>query len=325
MTEKNRDKLINILRKQGDQFISGQVLSRELNISRTAVWKHINELKNDGYQFESIPNKGYRLIDQPVHMNESSLKWGLNTKWLGNELIFKEQITSTQDTAHELARREAKHGTIVIAERQLQGRGRMERRWNSNHNGGIWLSMILRPPFPPHQASQITLLAAVVLVDVLRRITDLPIQIKWPNDLYIQNKKISGILTEMQAELEVIQYLIIGFGINVNQSADEFPKELQAKTGSLKMFTHKEWNRQDIIQEILQHFEVVYEEYLQEGFPVIQSKWLKYAYKLNENIQITTHQKQFTASIKGITNDGALLVQRENGKEEIIYSAEINW
>src|SRR5699024_4584327 len=126
MTETNRDKLIHILRTKEDRFLSGQALSETLGISRTAVWKHMNELKKDGYQFESVPKKGYRLIGQPSMMNDSSLKWGLNTDWLGAELIFREQVDSTQTVAHELARKGAKDGTVIVANRQLKGRGRMD-------------------------------------------------------------------------------------------------------------------------------------------------------------------------------------------------------
>ncbi|GAE91391.1 biotin operon repressor [Gracilibacillus boraciitolerans JCM 21714] len=325
MTNNKRNEIIAILAKQEQQFISGQMLSEQLQISRTAIWKHMNELKKDGYQFESVPKKGYRLLAKPNQLNESSIKWGLDTNWLGQTIIFKEQIGSTQDLAHELARKGEKHGTVIIANRQLAGRGRMEKRWLSDDNGGIWLSMVLRPTIPPHQASQMTLFVAVTLVDTLERLTDQTIQIKWPNDLFINGKKLAGILTEMQAELEAIQYLIIGFGINVNQNINNFSEDIRHKSTSLKIVSSQEWNRTELIQFILQDFEGAYQNYLRTGFEPIKQKWLKHAYKFNDSIFIKTGQEAFYATIKGITDDGALMVCDEQKQDRVIYSAEIYW
>lgn len=325
MTTNKRHELIAILAEQDNQYISGQALSEKLEVSRTAIWKHINELKKDGYQFESVPKKGYRLIAKPKKLNESTIKWGLNTKWLGRRIEFRQEVASTQDLAHELARKGAEHGTIVTANQQLSGRGRMDRSWVSDHDGGIWMSIILRPNIPPHQASQMTLFVAVTLVETLERITGLKIQIKWPNDLFIKDKKISGILTEMQAELEAIQYLIIGFGINVNQSIEDFPEDLEKKSTSLNIEAGQDWNRLEIIQEVLRDFETAYETYLATGFEPIKEKWLAHAYKLNEKIHVKTTKEEYNATMKGITDDGALVILNDNSVEKIIYSAEIKW
>ncbi|SHN19301.1 biotin--[acetyl-CoA-carboxylase] ligase [Gracilibacillus kekensis] len=325
MVNKKRHELIAILSQNENQFISGQTLSEKLDVSRTAIWKHINELKKDGYQFESAPKKGYRLLTKPDQLNETTIKWGLETEWLGKSIIFKEKIDSTQDVAHRLARKGAEHGTIIIADRQLSGRGRMERQWISDDSGGIWLSMILRPPIPPHQASQMTLFVAVTLVEALERATGLSIQIKWPNDLFINGKKITGILTEMQAELEAIQYLIIGFGINVNQNIDHFPEEIRDLVTSLQIVSGKEWNRTNLVQTILQEFEEAYQNYIDNGFELVKKKWIAHAYKLHEKIWIKTTQASFYATVQGISNEGALIVRNENGEEKLIYSAEINW
>ncbi len=325
MTTNKRHELISLLAEQDDRYISGQALSEKLEVSRTAIWKHINELKKDGYQFESVPKKGYRLIAKPEKLNESTIKWGLATKWLGKRIEFKQEVASTQDLAHTLARKGAEHGTVVTTNKQLSGRGRMDRRWVSDHDGGIWMSLILRPNIPPHQASQMTLFVAVTLVDTLERVTGQKIQIKWPNDLFIDGKKISGILTEMQAELEAIQYLIIGFGINVNQLSKDFPESLEGKSTSLRMESGQEWNRQAIIQNVLRDFEIAYQTYLDTGFEPIKEKWLAHAYRLNEKIHVKTSQEDYVATVKGITNDGALIVLNDKNEEKVIYSAEIIW
>ncbi|UOQ85859.1 biotin--[acetyl-CoA-carboxylase] ligase [Gracilibacillus salinarum] len=325
MISSKRYQLISILAEQGDNYISGQMLSERLQISRTAIWKHMNELKKDGYQFESAPKKGYRLIKKPDNLNESTIKWGLKTNWLGKQIEFQESMTSTQDIAHDLARKGAAHGTVITTNNQLRGRGRMDRTWHSDNDGGIWMSLILRPDIPPHQASQITLFVAVTLVESLERHTGLDIQIKWPNDLFINGKKISGILTEMQAELESIQYLIIGFGINVNQSMEQLPSEINKRSTSLRMESDNNWDKLTLIQQLLHDFEKAYELYFETGFEPIKQKWLKHAYKLHELVHVKTFQEEYDAEIKGIYDDGALIVTKRNGDDERIYSADITW
>ncbi|WP_066193244.1 MULTISPECIES: biotin--[acetyl-CoA-carboxylase] ligase [Gracilibacillus] len=325
MAINKRQQLITILANHADDYISGQAISDQLNISRTAVWKHINELKKAGYQFESVPRKGYRLLARPTALNDHTVQWGLETDWLGQTIIFQEEMPSTQDLAHELARKDYPHGTVVLTNFQQAGRGRMERVWESNNHGGIWLSLLLRPNIPPYQASQMTLFVAVTLVETLERLTDQRIEIKWPNDLFINGKKICGILTEMQAELEAINYLVIGFGINVNQTSEDFPERLQDRSTSLQMETKQYWNRSTIIQAILKDFEYAYQRYLNNGFDEVKQKWLQHAYRLNQTLTIKQHHDVFEAQIEGINHDGALLVKTENGKQRMIYSAEIDW
>lgn len=325
MTKNKRHQLIAILADQGDQYVSGQSLSEQLNISRTAVWKHMNELKKNGYQFESVPRKGYRLVSKPLQLDDNTIKWGLDTEWLGKTIEFRDKLDSTQDLAHQFARKNYPHGTVVITNRQLAGRGRRARSWESNHDGGIWLSMILRPDIPPHQASQMTLFVAVTLVETIERLTGVPLKIKWPNDLFIGNKKLCGILTEMQAELEVIQYLVIGFGVNVNQKQTDFPQGLQNKSTSLQMETGQQWNRTELVQAILQDFEQSYAYYLEHGFDFVKQKWFDHAYRIQEKLEIRQHNDTFRAVMEGINDDGALIVRTEAGDQRVIYSAEINW
>ncbi|SER12710.1 BirA family transcriptional regulator, biotin operon repressor / biotin-[acetyl-CoA-carboxylase] ligase [Gracilibacillus ureilyticus] len=325
MKETKRDQLIDILAQCDEGFISGQELSRKLEISRTAVWKHINELKKDGYQFEAVPKKGYRLLSHPLAVNETTLKWDLQTKWLGQKLVFKDEVDSTQDIAHQLAREGAENGTTIIANKQLKGRGRLNRKWVSHHDDGIWMSMIIRPEMAPYHASQMTLFTATSLVDTIRKFADLPIKIKWPNDLFMDGKKFCGILTEMQAELDHIEYMIIGIGLNVNQEINLFPEEIQNKTTSLAAQTQYKWDRIRLIQQLLADFETNYQEFQACGFSYVKDKWTSNAYKLGERVYIKMPKKSFEATIEGITDDGALLVNTADNIVEKIYSAEIHW
>ncbi|KAB8138462.1 biotin--[acetyl-CoA-carboxylase] ligase [Gracilibacillus oryzae] len=325
MKETKRDQLINLLAQNEKDFISGQAVSGKLNISRTAVWKHINELKKDGYQFEAVPKKGYRLISSPTSVNETTIKWDLKTEWLGQTLIFKDEVDSTQNIAHQLAREGAESGTVVVANKQLKGRGRLNRKWISHQDDGIWMSLILRPEMPPYQASQMTLFTAVSVVDTISKFVKLPVKIKWPNDLFIGNKKFCGILTEMQAELDHIEYLVIGIGLNINQKQTAFPTEIQSKTTSLAIASNQHFDRKTLIQQLLVDYEKNYLEFQRTGFSYVKDKWIENAYKLGENVFIKMPKKSFEATIKGISDDGALLVQTNQNTIEKVYSAEIHW
>jgi len=323
--ESTRNQLINLLAKNQDHYISGQSLSEELKISRSAVWKHMNELKKDGYIIEGLPRKGYRIIDFPNKMSENTLKWGLDTKWMGQEIIHKNSTTSTQTIAHELARDNAKHGTVIIADEQIKGKGRMNRDWLSAKNKGIWMSVILKPSIPPHLAPQLTLLTATVLADVIYKSTLMKPQIKWPNDILINGKKVAGILTEMQAEQDQIQYVVIGIGINTLHELHDLPKDLRNKMTSIKLSTDTVLDSNTFLQSLFTIFESTYSEYIDKGFSEIKLKWESYGFKVGKPISIKTLKRSWTAIFHGIATDGALLVKNSDGTIEKLYSAEINW
>lgn len=323
--ESTRNQLINLLAKNQDNYISGQSLSEELKISRSAVWKHMNELKKDGYIIEGLPRKGYRIIDFPNKMSENTLKWGLDTKWMGQEIIHKNSTTSTQTIAHELARDNAKHGTVIIADEQIKGKGRMNRDWLSAKNKGIWMSVILKPSIPPHLAPQLTLLTATVLADVIYKSTLMKPQIKWPNDILINGKKVAGILTEMQAEQDQIQYVVIGIGINTLHELHDLPKDLRNKMTSIKLSTDTVLDSNTFLQSLFTIFESTYSEYIDKGFSEIKLKWESYGFKVGKPISIKTLKRSWMAIFHGIATDGALLVKNSDGTIEKLYSAEINW
>jgi len=323
--ESTRNQLINLLAKSQDKYISGQSLSEELKISRSAVWKHMNELKKDGYIIEGLPRKGYRIIDFPDKMSENTLKWGLDTKWMGQEIIHKNLTSSTQTIAHELARDNAKHGTVIIADEQIKGKGRMNRDWLSAKNKGVWMSVILKPSIPPHLAPQLTLLTATVLADVIYKSTNIKPQIKWPNDLLINGKKVAGILTEMQAEQDQIQYVVIGIGINTLYELHDLPKDLRNKMTSIKLSTDTVLDSNKFLQALFTIFESTYSEYIDKGFSEIKLKWESYGFKVGKPISIKTLKRSWTAIFHGIATDGALLVKNSDGTIEKLYSAEINW
>ncbi|MYL48490.1 biotin--[acetyl-CoA-carboxylase] ligase [Halobacillus litoralis] len=322
--ESTRKELIELLNNV-EGHISGQELSDQLGISRTAVWKHMNELKKDGYEIEAVQRKGYKILSSPDKISENTLRWGLDTKWIGHELNHYDQVESTQEIVHQLAKQGKPHGTVVIADEQVKGKGRMSRNWDSPKGKGIWMSILLRPNLPPVQAPQITLLAATVLARMIAERSALAPQIKWPNDLLINHKKISGILTEMQAEQDTIQYIVLGMGMNVNQEDREIPEDIKYKASSLKIESNQHWNIQQTVQHILRLFEDTYERFEAQGFASIKKDWEHFGYKIGEEVTISTMKKTWQATLVGIEPDGALRARRKDGEEEKLYSAEIHW
>ncbi|MFS0672652.1 biotin--[acetyl-CoA-carboxylase] ligase [Ornithinibacillus sp. 179-J 7C1 HS] len=323
--ESTRSKIINLLSTKQDTYISGQEISNQLNISRSAIWKHIKELEKAGFIIEGIRNKGYRIVQSPNNVSENTVQWGLNTKWLGKSIIHKESTTSTQHLAHQLASEDKEHGTVVIADEQTQGKGRLSRDWYSAKDKGIWMSILLRPTIPPYLAPQLTLLTATVLADVLKESLNLVPKIKWPNDILLDNKKVSGILTEMQAEQDRIDYVVIGIGMNVNHEQQDLLANIQSKATSLKLVSGKSIDITELIQKILEYFEAAYEEFMNNGFSNIKEKWESYGYRLGESISITTYHDVQKAVLVGIDEDGALLAKFKDDEIKKIYSGEIDW
>lgn len=323
--QSTRNKLINLLAENKNQYISGQLLSEKLGISRSAIWKHMKELEKDGYIIEGKSKLGYKIIEFPDKISANTIQWGLDTEWLGNNIIHRESTESTQFVAHLVARDDAKHGTVIIADEQTKGKGRMNRVWHSQPNDGIWMSIILRPQLQPYLAAQLTLLTATVLAEVIEEVTKVKPQIKWPNDILINRKKIAGILTEMQAEQDTIQYVVIGMGINVNQILESLPEDIRHKASSLRIETGKTWSLKDFIQAILTKFEIAYANYMENGFPSVKSKWEAYGFKIGETIGIKTLQTEWESEFLGIAQDGALLTKDINGEKTKLYSAEIEW
>lgn len=323
--ESTRSKLIRLLADAKESYISGQQLSEQLHISRTAIWKHMKELEKDGYVIEAKPKTGYRIKEFSGNVSSNTITWGLNTLWIGKEIIHKPTVTSTQVVAHQAARDNSPHGTVVIADEQSSGRGRMERVWHSKKGKGVWMSIILRPNIPPYMAPQLTLMTATAIAEVLDQYDGIQPKIKWPNDILIQNKKVAGILTEMQAEQDRIQYVVVGIGLNVNQDNAEIPDAIHYRATSLKMETEKEWPIIELVQKILEGLEKEYESFLKKGFRDVKSKWENYGFRIGEMISLHSGTEKKEAVFLGIAEDGALLIESSKGEAEKIYSAEIDW
>lgn len=304
--------------------ISGQQLAEELGISRTAIWKHLQTLQDEGYVFETIKKKGYVLVSKPDRVDPARISSFLETQNLGHTIKYFEECGSTQVIAHEMARDGAEDGTIVVAESQTAGKGRMARPWESTKGKGIWMTLTIRPNILPHQAPQYTLIAAVAVVVAMKTLikNSNPV-IKWPNDILFNGKKCTGILTEMIAEIDRVQALLIGIGINVNQQLTDFPEELREIATSLSIEENRELDRAKLIATILYYIEKYSDIYLQQGFQPIKTLWEENSGTIGKKIKATTLREVIEGTAIGITEDGVLEIKDLSGEIRRIYSADI--
>ncbi|GGA38538.1 bifunctional ligase/repressor BirA [Kroppenstedtia guangzhouensis] len=323
MSSRIREQLLSFFLERQDDFLSGEEISEHLQCSRTAIWKQIEELRKEGYQIEARPKRGYRLIYRPDRVAPEELKPHLSTDRFGQQIRYRQKMSSTQLLAHEWAREEAVEGSLVITEEQVQGRGRLGRTWVSPPHSGIWMSLILRPPIPLIQAPQLTLLTSVALTRALRQETGLEIRIKWPNDLLIHGRKVCGILTETRGEQDQVQYVVLGMGINVNVTASCWPKELKETATSLAIEGNTTYHRPKLIAKILEELEGLYDAYLAHGFEPIRILWEEYAGMLGRQIRTLTPEGPVKGTAVGLDRSGALLIQRGD-QVSPVFSAEID-
>jgi BirA family transcriptional regulator, biotin operon repressor / biotin---[acetyl-CoA-carboxylase] ligase len=318
-----RKDLLDAFTNAGGSYLSGQRIAELLGCSRTAVWKHIEELRKEGFELEAVRRKGYRIVKTPEKITADELRLGLKTKFIGKNVHYEESVESTQKIAHRLAHEDAPEGTVIIAEEQLSGRGRMDRKWHSPKYTGIWMSIILRPNIPLPKAPQLTLLTAAAIVQGIEDITGVQPEIKWPNDILINGKKVTGILTELVAEADRINAVIIGIGMNVNQTKEDFPVELQEIATSLLIEKGGKVSRADLIKSIFMNLEKLYLLYLEEGFFPIKLLWESYAISIGRKITARTLTHTIVGKAQGITDDGVLIIEDELGKTHQVYSADI--
>lgn len=319
----DRPSLLSLLEENAGSFVSGEEISRKLSVSRTAIWKQVRKLEAEGYQIEAVPRMGYRIVGRPSRLSATELQSKLVTRTFGRHLHLRDAVASTQDVLRELAEQGAPEGTLVIAEQQTQGRGRMGRHWVSPAGKGVWMSLLLRPNIPMQRTPQLTLLAAVALSRAIARVVPLEIGIKWPNDLLVGGRKISGILLESAAEDERIRYVIAGMGISANLEAQDFPPEVLEKAISLRMAAGREIDRTELVAAAMEEFERLYELYAAQGFEPIRALWEAHAVTLGRETKLLTPQGEITGIPVELDELGGLRVKLADGSVRTVYSAEI--
>jgi len=307
--------------KKTTGYVSGEDISRELNISRTATWKHIQELRNLGYDIAAVPHLGYRLLSSPDRLFPQEIKHGLKNKFIGKAIYHYESLPSTMDRAMDLVFKGAAEGTLVIAEGQTKGRGRLNRLWVSAKYKGIYFSLVIRPKILPQQAPVLTLISAVAICEGLKQELGIEAQIKWPNDILLDNKKIGGILTELSAEMDIVHAIIVGVGINVNNDK----KTLPALASSLKEITGAKINRLSLLQGILSCFEERYRQFQKQGMQGILDRWCHLSSTLGKRVKLTANRQKpaLIGEAVDIERDGSLLIRQDSGLIERIIAGDI--
>ncbi|MCM8796482.1 MAG: biotin--[acetyl-CoA-carboxylase] ligase [Candidatus Omnitrophica bacterium] len=313
-----REKILDLLKRKTN-YISGDFLAQRLGISRQALWKHIQDLKELGYDIVAVPHLGYRLQATPDRLFDCEVSRNLNTRILGRKIYYFESITSTMDAAMELGIKGAPEGSVVIAEAQTRGRGRLGRVWFSPKYKGIYFSVILRPKLAPANISILTLLAAVSVVEAVKKIAGVDTEIKWPNDILLENKKLGGILTELNAEMDKVNFVIIGIGLNVNNDKRFLP----SGAISLKEKSAQETSRIELLQEILRRLETNYFILGHKGSKAIIERWREYAITLHRRVKVYCQGQYIEGEVVNIDTDGGLLVRKDSGVIQKIFSGDL--
>lgn len=313
-----RTKILELLKSQ--EQISGAEISKALGISRTAVWKHIQKLQEEGYVIEAATKSGYRLKSVPDTLLAQELEPLLTTRELGRNFIFRREVTSTNDELRQLADAGAPAGTVLLAEVQTKGKGRLGRHWISPSGVGIWFSMLFRPDLPVARAPEYTLVTAVAVAEALQSF-GLDAKIKWPNDVLIDGAKVCGILSEMRGDMDGLHWLIVGAGINVGQQA--LPEEIAATATSLALASGKSLRRSQVAAAVLNKMEYYSDLLQQQGFEPIRQRWLANAMVIGKEVKARTPSGVFEGIAMDLDANGCLLLRNADGKSTTVITGDI--
>jgi len=301
-----KSNILNLLKKNG-KVVSGEILSAHLGISRVSVWKHIRKLRELGYRIESTP-KGYRLVGAP----DTPYSWEFPGR--ENRMHYFPEVTSTMTVARDMARSGCPHLTVVVADRQTGGRGRLQRRWLSDQ-GGLYFTVVLRPEIPIALTTRLNFLASLVLARTLQQLFHIDAGVKWPNDILVKGKKLSGMLSEMEAEADLVTFVNIGIGVNVNND----PTAKEPGATSLKKLTGKASCR----RELLAHFLDAFEKRLDPlSLDTVISEWKGVTVTLNQPVRVVTRRETVEGVALDLDESGALILQLPDGSLKKIVSGD---
>ena len=309
--------------RETDGYVSGQELCNHFGVSRTAVWKAINQLKEMGYEIEAVQNKGYHLLSVPDVINDVELERIRKTKWAGCEIHYFDTIDSTNTKAKELAESGHPTGTLVVSEQQTAGRGRRGRSWESPSGIGIFMTLMLKPDINPNNASMLTLVAALAVAKAITSVTGEKALIKWPNDIVINGKKVCGILTEMNAQFDYINHIVVGIGINVHN--ESFPEEISQMASSLMIEAGgKRFHRAQIIAETMSYFEQYYDTFLKtQDLSALVREYDELLVNRNKSVRVLDPKEPFDGKAMGITPKGELIVDTWESRK-LVSSGEVS-
>ncbi|MFY3742021.1 MAG: BirA family biotin operon repressor/biotin-[acetyl-CoA-carboxylase] ligase [Candidatus Nitrosomirales archaeon] len=319
--------ILKLLKKANGRYVSGERISKDVKVSRVAIWKHVSALRKYGYRIESKEGSGYKLIKSTNQLLPWEIKQGLKTKFVGKQIHHYALIDSTQDLAIRLAENNAQEGTVVVAEKQKKGRARVGRRWAAPE-GGIWISTILRPKIPTAESTILPLAVSLAVGNAIRKECKLDAKLKWPNDIIINGKKVSGILAEMSCEADRINYVVIGIGVNANVNVKKLEASIKGTEGyygatSLMKELGKEVDRVKLMRRILDELEETYLELEEEGSDIIIRKWKEHSATLGTNVTVALNEMCFVGKAIDIDYDGALLVKLADGNIKRIVAGDV--
>lgn len=317
------ERVLDLLKKNKDLFLSGETMSREIGITRSAIWKRIRDLRSKGYIIEASPSKGYRLLTVPDILSVQEIRDSIkDTLTIGREIHIFGEIDSTNIKGMELGERGSPEGTILLAETQTTGKGRLGRKWISPR-GNIYLSVILRPDIQPSRIPLITLMAGVASASALRKTINIDAYIKWPNDIILNGKKVGGILTEMNSEMDRINYIVLGIGINVNMDPSLLPPDVRVNATTLKEAIGREVNRTEILSALIKELDRWYRIFLNDGYGSILDTWRGLSLSFRKKVKVTSLNRTIEGLAEEIDDYGRLLVRLEDGKIEKVVSGDV--
>jgi BirA family biotin operon repressor/biotin-[acetyl-CoA-carboxylase] ligase len=311
---------LELLRQHATDWLSGERISRELQLSRTAVWKQIKALRALGISIEAQHATGYRLVDVPDLLLSADVLKGLDTLIIPRSLEIVPAIDSTNLELRKKGEAGAPEGTVLVADQQLAGKGRLGRQWASPAGVNLYCSVLLRPQIPVQQAPQLTFLSAVAVVDVLMAVGQVKAEVKWPNDILVGGAKIAGLLNEMSAETEQINYVVLGIGVNLNMTTDQFPSELNYPATSVFLETGHPVERRFFLRALLERLDFYYAEFLEQGFAPIRQRWEQLCPVINSRVSVDSGP---VATVVGLEADGALRLQYDAGTIERINAGDV--
>lgn len=315
--------ILNLFRLHPGRFVSGEEISQQLGVSRTAIWKKIRVLRELGYTIDAVTSRGYRLAAAPDALLMEELRSGLDTRIVGRELVFFDLTDSTNSRARELGDGGHPEGTVVIADQQTLGKGRLGRQWVSPPGVNLYASLLLRPPILPYDGPQLTFISAVAVAWAIRDSSGLAPTVKWPNDILLRGKKVAGLLNEMNAETEGVRYIILGIGVNLNMAASQFPADLRYPATSVALETGASVSRLAFTRILFRHLDDLYLTYLKEGFAPVIKAWEGLCDLVGRQVEVDCQSRILRGTVTGLDSDGALLVRSAGGVEERILAGDV--
>lgn len=321
-TVKKIDKLLGLMVDHAMVVVSGEKIAKELGVTRSSVWNWIEKLRSLGCEIEGVQTTGYLLKKLPDLLTPELVRQELGTSSFGKAIHHFLEIDSTNDYATRLAMSGSAEGTVVLAEEQKAGRGRLGRTWHSEPLKGIYCSVILRPALPPARAPLLTLAASLAVYDAVSRLGNFEMDIRWPNDLMMRGKKFCGILSEMSAEVSRIKFVVVGIGINVNHTS--FAGDLASLATSLKLETGKTWSRVELTGQLLRRLEALTREIERQGGNKIIKRWSEISsYARHKRVEVVTDGASFRGETAGLDENGFLKVRRHDGEMETVYAGSV--